>query len=71
MTPSMSRPDSRFGLTVKPSVSRRASAADWLSTCGVSSSSMSWYDHVASCRAAVTDGSFWRSEPAPELRGLA
>ena len=35
------------------------------------SSSSSWYDHVDSRRAAVTAGSFWRSEPAPLLRGLA
>ncbi len=32
MTPSMSRPASRSGLTGKPRASRRARAADWLST---------------------------------------
>ena len=35
------------------------------------SSSISWYDQVLSWRLAVTAGSFWRSEPAPELRGFA
>ena len=92
MTPSMSRPASRSGLTGKPSASRRARAADWLvdggGRCGHGGrggaaasnrpasgpgggSSSSWYSQVASNRPAVTAGSFWRSEPAPLLRGLA
>ena len=32
---------------------------------------MSWYVQLESSRSAVTAGSFWRSEPAPLLRGLA
>ena len=65
----MSRPGSRSGLTGKPRAARRSSAADWLSTAAASSTS--WYSQVESWRPAVTAGSFWRSEPAPLLRGFA
>ena len=77
----MSRPAARSGLTGKPRASRRASAADWLSTAagagasnrppGAGASSSSWYSQVERCRLAVTAGSFWRSDPAPLLRGFA
>ncbi len=69
MTPSMSSPASRSGLTGKPRPARRSRAALWLST--VSPSSTSWYSQVVSWRPAVTAGSFWRSDPAPLLRGFA
>src|SRR5581483_6565513 len=59
------------GLTGSPRWRIHSSVSVWVANAGPSSTAPSWYVHNDSSRDAVIDGSFWRTDPAADLRGLA